>query len=151
MPKQTHLSKEFFVNASEIEARQHILQLPNCIHNIKFVAEDSVKRSMKFVYERPAESPEYYNYIDVSILPLSVHQTRVRLHGSYINGNVFNKDFKIINALSNFESAVNASVQGTINEYEPPQEKIKRSWYVGVLLILAALAGVFYLIKTWLM
>src|SRR5688500_15580010 len=102
MPKQMHLSKDFFVNASEEDARHHILHLPHCISNIKFVEENPVRRSFRFVYEQPAENPDKYNYIEVSLLPLNVHQTRVTLHGSYVNGAMIQKDFKISNALCNF-------------------------------------------------
>ena len=149
MPKQLHLSKDFFVNASEEQARQHILHLPNCVTNIKFVEENPVRRSFRFLYERPAETPGENNYIDVSLLPLNVHQTRVTLHGSYINGNLFYKDFKVNNALCNFESAIHAVVKGTINEYVPQQMKINNSRNLNIILALAGLAGAYYAIKNW--
>ena len=149
MPKQMHFSKDFFVNASEEEARNHILHLPDSISNIKFVEENPVRHSFRFVYERTAESPEEYNYIDVSLLPLNVHQTRVTLHGSYVNGGMFQKDFKISNALCNFESAVQAVIKGAINEYVPQQMKIGGSRGVNILLGLAGLAGIVYLIKNF--
>ncbi len=144
-----HLSKDFFVNASEQETRNHILQLPVCINNIKLVEENSVRHSFKFVYERPAETADDYNYIDVSLLPLNVHQTRITLRGSYINGNLFHKDFKVSNALYNFESAIHAVVKGTINEYEPQQIKIKTSRSINIVLAVAGLAGAYFVIKNW--
>ena len=149
MPKQLHLSKDFFVNASEEKARQHILQLPQCVHNIKFIEENRVRRSFRFVYERPTESPDDYNYVDVSLLPLNVHQTRITLHGSCINGTVFYKDFKINNALRNFESAIHAVVKGSISEYEPQQIKIKNSRNLHIILALAGLAGAYYVIRNF--
>jgi hypothetical protein len=149
MPKRLHLSKDFFVNASEQQARDHILELPNCVSNIKLVEENPVRRSFKFVYERPSENPEEYNYIDVSLLPLNVHQTRIMLHGSYINGNVFQKSFKVNNALCNFESAIHAVVKGSINEYVPQQVKIRNSRNLNIVLALAGLAGIIYLITNW--
>jgi len=149
MPKQLHLSKDFFVNASEQETRQHILQLPTCINNIKFVEENTVRHSFKFVYERPAETPDNYNYIDVSLLPLNVHQTRITLRGSYVNNTVFHKDFKVSNALYNFESAIHAVVKGAVNEYEPRQIKINNTRSLNVILALAGLAGVYFIIKNW--
>ena len=147
MAKRLHLSKDFFVNASEQEARHHILELPNCVSNIKLVEENPVRRSFKFVYERPAENPEEYNYIDVSLLPLNVHQTRIMLQGSYINTNVYQKSFKVNNALCNFESAIHAVVKGSINEYVPQQAKIGNSRVFNIVLALSVLAGIIYLIK----
>ena len=149
MPKQLHLSKDFFVNASELETRQHILQLPTCITNIKFVEENTVRHSFKFVYERPAETPDNYSYIDVSLLPLNVNQTRITLRGSYVNNNVVHKDFRVSNALYNFESAIHAVVKGAVNEYEPQQIKISNSRSLNVILALAGLAGVYFIIKNW--
>jgi hypothetical protein len=149
MPKQLHLSKDFFVNASEEKARQHILQLPQCVHNIKFIEENRVRRSFRFVYERPTESPDDYNYVDVSLLPLNVHQTRITLHGSCINGTVFHKDFKINNALRNFESAIHAVVKGSISEYEPQQIKIKNSRNLQIILAVAGLAGAYYVLRNF--
>ena len=149
MPKQLHLSKDFFVNASELETRQHILQLPTCITNIKFVEENTVRHSFKFVYERPAETPDNYSYIDVSLLPLNVNQTRITLRGSYVNNNVVHKDFRVSNALYNFESAIHAVVKGAVNEYEPQQIKINNSRSLNVILALVGLAGVYFIIKNW--
>ena len=69
MPKTLHLSKEFFINAPEQTARQYILQLPECISNIKFVEENQVRQSMRFVYERAEETNVESNLIEVSLLP----------------------------------------------------------------------------------
>jgi hypothetical protein len=149
MAKQSQLSKDFFVNASEEEARQHILQLPSCIHNIKFVEENRVRRSLRFVYEQQAQTSGDSSYVDVSLLPLNGHQTRVTLHGSYMHGNLFQKEFKVNNALCNFESAIHAVVKGTINEYVPQQIKIKSSRNLNILLALAGLAGAYYVIRNF--
>ena len=149
MPKQLHLTKDFFVNAPENEARQHILELPNCINNIKFVEQNRVRHSIRFMYESPADPAEENNLIDISLLPLSVNQTRITLHGSYINGNAFHKDLKLKNALSNVESAIHAVVKGSINEYVPQQIKISHSRSLNIILVAAGLLGVVYLIKSW--
>ena len=149
MPKQMHLSKDFFVNAPEEEARHHILELPNCVSNIKFVEENPVRHSMRFIYERPAETSGEFNYIEVSLLPLNVHQTRITLHGSYVDESLFHKDFKITNALCNFESAINAVLKGAINEYEPQQIKINNSRGIRFLLALAGIGCVAFVIKNW--
>jgi hypothetical protein len=149
MPKKMNLTKDFFVNAPEDEARQHILKLPNCVNNIKFIEENPVRHSFRFIYERPTEAPEEYNYIDVSFLPLNVHQTRITLHGSYINGSQFHNDFKVTNALCNVESAIHAVVKGTVNEYVPQQMKIRNSRNMRYVLAAAGLGGAIYLIRNW--
>lgn len=149
MPRQTFLSKDFFINASEADAKQCILELPKCISNIKFVAEDAQLQTLKFLYERPADFPENYNYIDVSLLPLNLDQTRITLHGSYTNGCVFYNDSQVANALSNFESAVQAVVKGSINEFEPQDIKANSTnKQLGVIAVVAAIAGLFYMIKS---
>lgn len=149
MPQQTFLSKDFFVNASEAEAKQRILELPNCINTIKFVAEDKVRHSLKFVYERPADLPENYNYIIVSLLPLGIEQTRISLHGSYPNGIRFRNDLLVANALSNFESAVHAAVKGSINEFEPEQvQENSTHKHLSTVAVVAAAAGLIYLVST---
>ena len=149
MSRHLHLSKEFFVNAPEQEARQFILQLPDCISNIKFVEENRVRQSMSFVYERAEETSSESNLIEVSLLPLNVYQTRITLHGSCAGQQVLQKEFKITNALSNFESAINAVVQGTINEFQPQQMKAKNPQGLRYLLALVGLGCVIYLIKNW--
>jgi hypothetical protein len=150
MPRQTYLSKDFFVNASESETKQHILELPNCISSIKFVAEDSMRHTIKFLYERPADDPQNYNCIHVILLPLNVDQTKITLHGSYVHGNVFYNEAQVMNALANFESAVHAALKGSIDEFQLEQikegNKLKR---IGIIAAIAALAGVIYLAKSW--
>ena len=148
MPKHLHLSKEFFVNAPEQEARQYILQLPECISNIKFVEENRVRQSMRFIYEGAEETNIESNLIEVSLLPLNVHQTRVTLHSALNGQPAVKKEFKITNALSNFESAIQAVVKGTINEYEPQQAKAKTPQGIRYLLALIGLGCVVFLVKT---
>ena len=148
MPRQTFLSKDFFVNASEAETKQRILELPNCITNIKFVAEDAVRHSLKFVYERPSDFPENYNYINVSLLPLSMEQTRISLHGFYADGSSFHNDSQVANALINFESAVHAAVKGSIGDFEPEQVRENTNKHLGIAAVVAAAAGLLYLVST---
>ncbi len=149
MAKQLQLSKDFFVNASEEEARQHILQLPHCVSNIKFVEENRVRRSFRFLYERATENNGDHNYVDVSLLPLNVHQTRITLHGSCINANLFQKNLKVSNALCNFESAIHAAVKGTANEYVPEQIKVGNSRNLNIILAIAGLAGAYFVIRNF--
>jgi hypothetical protein len=147
MPKTLHLSKEFFINAPEQTARQYILQLPECISNIKFVEENRVRQSMRFIYERAEETNVESNLIEVSLLPLNVHQTRITLHGTYDGQNAVKKEFKITNALSNFESAILAVVKGTPDEYQPQHVKTKAPQSIRYLLGLVGLGCAMYLLK----
>lgn len=150
MPRQTYLSKEFFVPTSEADTRQHILSLPNNVGNIKFVAEDSVKQTMRFLFERPLDNPDNYNCINVSLLPLDVHQTKITLHGSYVHGNVFYDDAEVKNALLNFESAVQAAIRGSISDFKLQQIKSEASYkHLGIIAAVAAIAGIIYLVKSW--
>jgi hypothetical protein len=149
MSKTLHLSKEFFVNAPEQEARQYILQLPECISNIKFIEENRVRQSMRFIYERAEETNIESNLIEVSLLPLNVHQTRITLHSTCSGQPAARKEFKISNALSNFESAIQAVMKGTINEYEPQQAKAKTPQGIRYLLGLVGLGCVVYLLKNF--
>src|SRR5215216_1383950 len=150
MPKHLQLSKEFFINAPEQEARQHILHLPDCISNIKFVEENRVRQSMRFVYERLEDTAVESDYIEVSLLPLNVHQTRITLHSTNAGYAAYQKPFKTSNALSNFESAINAVVKGTINEFQPQQAKAKSPQGIRYLLALIGLGCAVYFIRTWL-
>lgn len=149
MPKTLHLSKEFFINAPEQTARQYILQLPECISNIKFVEENRVRQSMRFVYERAEETNVESNLIEVSLLPLNVHQTRITLHSTCSGQPAVRKEFKISNALSNFESAIQAVVKGTINEYEPQEAKTKSPQGIRYLLGLIGIGCAIYLLKNF--
>jgi hypothetical protein len=146
MPRQTYLSKEFFVNASEQEAKARILSIPEGVNNIKFVAEDGMRHSMKFIYEQWSGDAAN-NCIQVSLLPLSVNQTRVSLHGSHHDGTAFYKDVEVDNALSNFERAVQAAIQGSIHDFEPQEAKRKEQKSINTIAIVALLAGVVYIIK----
>lgn len=146
MPKQIVFSKDFFVNASEVDARRHILEIPDCISTIKFIEENPVRNSIRFKYGQPAELLENYDYIEVSLLPLNVHQTRITLQSACFNRTILKKNFKIKNALFNFESAINASVKGNLNEYVPQQIKYNNPGW-GIVLVLIGVAGIIYLIK----
>ena len=146
MPRQTFLSKDFFINASEEVAKQHILELPKSVSNIKLVEENQRLQSLKFLYDGIDEHPD--NIVDVSLLPLNVHQTKVTLHCSYRDGCSFNNDFNVKNTLVNFESAINAAVVGDMSIYQPKHTKTAGSTnriLVGVALV-ASLGCIFYIL-----
>ncbi len=135
MPKQTFISKDFFVDASEAEAKQKIRNIPKFVNNIKFVTENKVIQSMKFLYERT--SGKRNNYVDVSVLPLNDRHTKITLHCSYTNGSKFRRDNYVRNAVYNFESAVKAVVNDSIDTYslqEPePKAAFKLFGFLGVI------------------
>lgn len=152
MPRQTYLSKNFFLNASECETKQLILALPQGINNIRFVSEDDVRHTLNFKYKEVVHSDEKDNCISVSLLPLSVNQTMISLQGSHINGSAFHKDLIVNNALHNFEQAIIASSNGTLSDFIPsPLKKDKRQTSVNLLALLALGAGIIYVLKGWLL
>ncbi len=117
MSRQTFLSKEFFVNASEQQIYQAVLTIPQFVDNIRFVRHHTIGQIVKFVYETPGHPLHHYVY--VSLLPLTNQQTRVALSVSYTNGQVFGKDSLVAQVLTNFEGALYAALQGKLDEYQP--------------------------------
>ena len=115
MPRQNFISKEFFVNASESEIKQTVLTIPQFVGNIRFLCENTIGAAVKFIYETPGHN--LHNYVYVTLLPLNDQQTRVSIHVTYTNGQVFGKDSFISNALTNFESAIYAGLEGNLNHY----------------------------------
>lgn len=117
MRRQTFISKEFFVNASENDAQQVILNLPSYISNIKLIAHNHKLHSVSFAYEREPEL--MHQVITVAVLPLNNQQTQVTLHGSYASGVAFSNDPYVENAVANFENAIHAALQGSLATFEP--------------------------------
>ena len=146
MSKQRSLSKEFFVDASETETRRSILDIPGFVNNIKFVCENSIADSLRFLYEQPADT--LLRYVDVSILPLTNSQSRVRLHVAYANGDRFQDDETIANALQNFESAVWAAMNGTLLSFTPKELKVRSTKkLLQEITLTIASCGLFFLWK----
>ena len=144
MSRQTFISKDFFVNASEQVARQTILSLPKAISNIKLVAENPRLHSVTFLYERPDD--ELPNHVAVSLLPLNESHTQVTLHGSYPNGSAFYNDPYINNAVANFESAIHAAINGNLSQFQPeiPKKNISQR-FLHLIAMAAAFIGVIFL------
>jgi hypothetical protein len=142
MPRQTYLTKDFFVTASESATKQIILAIPTFIRNIKLVGENNVIRSVKFLYERPGA--DLHHHVDVSVLPLNEQFTRVTLHASYANGQAFYNDDFVENTLHNFESAIMAGVNGQLSIYELKEPRISTPKKIAT--YLAASLGVFFLV-----
>ena len=116
MPKQTFITRDFFVNASIDLVKKKLLDLPQHIAYIKFVKENNLTLSIQFLYQYPDSEKD--KLIDVSILALNETQSLVTLHGSFADGSVFNKDPYVANAVENFERAINASINNLMKGFE---------------------------------
>ena len=112
MPRQNFLSRESFVNASELKTRDSILSLPFHLGHIELYAENKMIDSTRFVYIHPGKDREYF--VDVTVLPLNDQYTRVSLHASHVNGHSFYEDAEMAIALHDFESAIHATVNGDL-------------------------------------
>jgi hypothetical protein len=109
MSRQSFLSSDFFVTASEEEAKKALCLLPQHLPHITLLKENTLLHTMRFLYEHP-EGPVQY-YVDVSILPLNDQCICFSLHCSYTNGHSFHSDPDISNALYNFEQSVHAALK----------------------------------------
>ena len=144
--RQNFLSKDFFVSASENATKQVLMSIPQFVDDIKYVGENTLVQTMKFMYNR--QHDDLNHHVDVSLLPLSDGYTRITLHGTYANGQAFHKDEYISNALNNFESAINAAIKGEIAEFKPEEPKpssLKRVWQM--LGFIVAAVGISFILK----
>jgi len=124
MPRQNFLSSDFFVSASEWEAKQAVESIPAHLSNIKLLKSNPLTQSMRFLYEHPDKL--LHNYMDVSILKLDEQYIRFSLHASYTNGQAFYTDPQISYALYQFEQAVHAAIKkdfASLQQSEKPQKK----------------------------
>ena len=146
MPRQNFLSREAFVEATEIQARESLLSIPVFVPNIKLIAENKKLQSFKFRYQLPQKNLEYH--VDVTLLPLDTQFTRVSFHGEHSNGEAFDDDADMVHALHDFESAVGAALKGDVSNYQPykPKEKKQRK-FLQLTAAFAASAGIFILRK----
>ncbi len=144
MPRQSFLSTEFFVTATEEEAKQAVSIIPLHLSQITLLKENALANSMRFLYEHPEK--QLQNYLDVSILPLNNLYTCFSLHGSYTNGHAFHSDHDIANALKHFELAVQASLKNDFSSLQiiPKTKTAKKgSWQF------ARVFGSIFLPKHW--
>lgn len=146
MPRQNFLSRESFVEASEIQAKESVLSIPVFVSNIKLVGENENLQSFKFRYQLPQKNLEYH--VDVSILPLNNQYTRISLHGEHSNGRSFDNDAEMSIALHDFEAAIGAALKGDVSSYKPYRPKQKKSnKFLQLTAAVIASAGVFVLRK----
>lgn len=146
MTKPNSFSRDFFVNASETETRQSILAIPSSVGSIKFSGEHHVSHSLTFLYER--ENDQLNQFIEVSVLPLSVDETRVSLLVTHADGSAAQPGKYTTNTLNNFERAVQASLNGNLAGLalqEPPVSNTKRVFHFMMMLV--ASVSVFFLWK----
>ena len=146
MPRQNFLSRESFVEATELQAKDSILSIPVFASNIRLLAENKMLQTFKFSYQLPQKQIEYH--VDVTILPLDNRYTRISLHGRHSNGHAFGNDAEMTIALHDFESAIQAAVKGDVTSYKPYQPKEKGSKkFIQLAATFMASAGIFILKK----
>jgi len=117
MPRQTFLSRESFVDATEKQTRETLSSLPAYVSHIVLVAENPIIESYRFTYDKADKKLQYL--IDVTILPLNDQYTRISLHASHTNGHAFYEDADMSFALHDFESAIHAALKGDLAFYKP--------------------------------
>lgn len=146
MPRQNFLSRESFVEATELQAKESLLSIPVFAPNIKLMEENTKLQCFKFRYQIPQKNLEYH--VDVTVLPLDTQYTRISLHGTHSNGQSFDNDAEMKIALNDFESAINAALKGDVSVYHPykPKEKKSNKFLQGLVGVIAS-AGIFVLGK----
>lgn len=146
MPRQNFLSREAFVQATEIQARESLLSIPVFVPNIKLIAENTKLQSFKFRYQLPQKNMEYH--VDITLLPLDTQYTRISFHGEHSNGEAFDNDAEMTMALHDFESAIEAALKGDVSNYQPYKPKEKKSKkFLQFSAAFVATAGIFILRK----
>ena len=133
MATQNFLSTDFFLLASEEEAKAVLLSLPGFNPNITLLKENALAHSTRFLYDHPVK--QIQNYVDVSIRPLNDKHVLVKLHGSYTNGKSFHADPDIKNALRQFEFAVCSLLKrddsvAQVQKSPQPSSPAKRSGFL---------------------
>lgn len=127
MPRQNFISKDFFVNVSEQDARLGLLKLTQYSPSLKFIKENTLTQSFRFLYQ-PVESKKHYQ-LDISLLPLDPSCTQVGLHLSYTNGQELTTDAGARTILMVFEQAIQALLRGDITSpLLQPSIKANKGW-----------------------
>jgi hypothetical protein len=124
MPRQTFLSRDSFVDATEKQTQENLYALPAYVDHIRLVEENKRIGSIRFMYDRIGKKISFY--IDVTVLPLNDQYTRISLHASHLNGHAFFEDADLSCALHDFEAAIHASIKGDLSHYVPLGVKIQK-------------------------
>ena len=125
MPRQTFLTRESFVNATETAIKESLLAIPVFANNIKLEWDNQMLQKVRFRFEQ-LEKNECY-WIDVSVLPLNDSHTRICLHASYTDGQAFYESPDMAIALHDFESAIGAALNGDSSLYQPTTMQTRNS------------------------
>lgn len=146
MPRQTFLSKESFVDATEKQTKATLLSIPGFVSNIQLLSENKTIESLKFSYEQPVKKLQYH--IDITILPLNDQYTRISLHASYANGQIFHSNSDMAVVLHDFESAIHAALKGDLSYYKPyaPRPAVSKK-FMQLIIAVTSSVGVFFLRK----
>jgi hypothetical protein len=144
MAKQSIHSKDFFVDAPDQPLKQTILSLPGFVNSIKYVGENTLSESVKFLYENDSDAHE----VTVSLLPLTCEQTRVALHVTTTEKTNGSSQKRVQIVLDNFESAIHAALSGKPEAFQPKEvKKPSASWLNHFMMFLVASAGILFLWK----
>jgi len=146
MPRQNYLTRESFVEVTELQAKEGVLSVPVFATNIQLINHNEALQSFRFTYTFPKKENEFI--VDVSVLPLNTQYTRISLHGTHSNGEAFENDADMAIALHDFESAIEATLKGDVSLYKPYQPKEKSSKkFIQFATTVAASLGLFFLRK----
>lgn len=140
----TILSKDFFVDAPDLPLKQTILSIPQYVHSIKYVGENTYAESVQFLYDEGNGVHE----VSVSLRPLTCEQTRVALHVTNVDKDSTQAQKQVLTVLDNFESAIQAVLCGKPESFQPKELKRGSSLrFFNFTLFLAAVAGFLFLWK----
>ena len=116
MSRKTFLSNDFFVTASEKEAKEILLSLPCHLSQLTLLKEDTIIHSTRFLFNNEEKATQFY--IDVTILQLNDQYVRFNLHCSYTNGQMIQSDAEINAVLAQFEKSVFAAVNNDFSSLQ---------------------------------
>ncbi|RYZ28351.1 MAG: hypothetical protein EOO10_09875 [Chitinophagaceae bacterium] len=125
MSRKNFLSTDFFVSASEKEARNILLSLPGHLSQLTLLKEDTVIHSTRFLFDNPEKGTKYY--VDVTVLQLNDQYVRFSLHGSYTNGQAIQSENEIRNVLAQFEKLIFATANNDFSSLYPEQKRREAS------------------------
>jgi hypothetical protein len=120
MSRKTFLSTDFFVTASEKDAKEILLSLPGHLSQLTLLKEDTIIHSTRFLFSNEEKATQYY--VDVTILQLNDQFVRFSLHGSYTNGQMIQSDAEIKAVLAHFEKSIYAVVNNDFSSLQVPKK-----------------------------
>ena len=121
MSRKSFLSTDFFVPASEADAKKILLSLPGHFSQLTLLKEDTVVHSTRFLFQNPEKETQFY--VDVTILQLDDQYVRFSLHGSYTNGQPVQNETDIRNMLNQFEKSIHAAMNNDFSSLQTESAK----------------------------